>query len=202
MNTGYYGTRDIVLAPSAGKNELYKNQRGSTLIEALVAIAILTIGILTVMVMQTQAIRASSSAMNRTEANSVALSIMETIKELGFNNDNIKEKNVPVDIDDLAAVSTRQELQNLIDADKLTTFDATDFPQLEEIISKPSGATDGTVVDKSGVQYTLAWAALDNMKDDDGNVIGKTIWLLMYWDSLMGTNKVQMTSLKYKNAAL
>ena len=52
------------------------NQQGATLIEAMIAIAILTIGILTVMVMQVSAINNRSSAMNRSEANGVALALL------------------------------------------------------------------------------------------------------------------------------
>lgn len=178
---------------------LGRNQYGSTLIEAVIAIAILTMGILTVLVMQTQAIRASSSSMNRTEANSVALTIMETIKELDFDDNNLDKTTATTD--QLKAVSTASQLQSLIDTGKVTTFNATNFKQLAEIISIPTGATNGTVIDKSGVRYTLAWAVLDNISENSKS-IGKTLWLMMYWDSLMGTNKVQMTTLKYKNTAL
>jgi len=181
------------------KDRHLHNQRGATLIEAMIAVAILTIGIITVMVMQTQAIRASSSSMNRTEANSVALTIMETFKELKFDDGNLDQTTATRA--ELSAITTKQQLQNLITAGKLTTFTAAGFPQLQEIVSIPVGAANGTVVDKSGVQYTLAWGILENMSSN-GTAIGKTVWLLMYWDSLMGANKVQMTTLKYKNTPL
>lgn len=176
-----------------------QNQRGSTLIEAMIAIAILSIGILTVMVMQTQAIRASSSSMNRTEANTVALALMETLKELNFD-DNILNKTLATK-DELTTITTSQQLQKFIDAGKLTTFKDSDLAKMKEIISKPATATNGTVVDKSGIQYTLAWAVLDNVTENSKS-IGKTIWLFIYWNSLMGQNKVSMTTLKYKNTPL
>lgn len=199
MNTAKDAPQMAATVPLDGRNSPLHSQKGATLIEAMIAVAILTIGIITVMVMQTQAIRASSSSMNRTEANSVALTIMETFKELKFDDDNLDQTTATRA--ELAAVATKQQLQNLITAGKLATFTAAGFPELQEIISIPAGAVNGTVVDKSGVQYTLAWGILENMSSN-GNAIGKTVWLLMYWDSLMGANKVQMTTLKYKNTPL
>ncbi|MDD2464690.1 MAG: prepilin-type N-terminal cleavage/methylation domain-containing protein [Desulfobulbus sp.] len=199
MEREKYGNWTVAVETFCDNKKLPQNQRGSTLIEAMIAIAILTVGILTVMVMQTQAIRASSSSMNRTEANTVTLALMETLKDLNFD-DNILNKTLATRAE-LTTITTAQQLQNLIDAGKLNTFKESDFAQMKEIIIKPATATNGTVVDKSGIQYTLAWAVLDNVTENSKS-IGKTIWLFMYWDSLMGPNKILTTTLKYKNTPL
>ena len=81
------------------------NQRGATLIEAVIAIAILTIGILTVMVMQVSAINHSSSAMNRSEANGVAMALLETLKEIPFDDANLDATSAT--LDELEAVAAR-----------------------------------------------------------------------------------------------
>ena len=52
------------------------NQKGVTLIEAMVAMVLLSIGIVAVAAMQTRAIGASGAAFERTGANGVALSVL------------------------------------------------------------------------------------------------------------------------------
>ena len=184
------------------------NQQGATLIEAMIAIAILTIGILTVMVMQVSAINNSSSAMNRSEANGVALALLETLKELPFDDANLDEApptlpaNAPtITVAELEAVTTRAQLQALIDGGKVHTFTAASLPAMQPFVQVPAGATAGTVVDRAGVSYQLAWAVQDHVIAG-GVTLDKNIWVFMHWDSPMGQNRLRMTTLKYSNVPL
>ena len=184
------------------------NQQGATLIEAMIAIAILTIGILTVMVMQVSAINNSSSAMNRSEANGVALALLETLKEIPFDDANLDEApptlpaNAPtITVAELEAVTTRAQLQALIDGGKVHTFTAASLPAMQPFVQVPAGATAGTVVDRAGVSYQLAWAVQDHVIAG-GVTLDKTIWVFMHWNSPMGQNRLRMTTLKYSNVPL
>ncbi len=175
------------------------NQKGSTLIEAMIAITILTIGILTVMVMQANAIRASSSAMNRTEANNISIALLETLKRLPFDNTNLSQPANNPTITELNTVSTTQDLTNLITGAKVKTFSNAGLPEMASLIQ--AGATAGTVVDHSGITYQLAWAVQDQTLAT-GETLNKTIWVFMTWNTLMGQNRLQMTSIKYNNISL
>ena len=175
------------------------NQRGATLIEAVIAIAILTIGILTVMVMQVSAINHSASAMNRSEANGVALALLETLKELPFDDANLDATSAT--LDELEAVATRAQLQTLIDGGKVHTFTTAGLPAMQPFVQVPAGATAGTVVDRAGVSYQLAWAVQDHVIAG-GVTLDKTIWVFMHWNSPMGQNRLRMTTLKYSNVSL
>lgn len=57
-------------------------EAGFTLLEAIIAMAILAIGIITVCMMQGSALRASTTAFKRTEAINVALALVEAMQQL------------------------------------------------------------------------------------------------------------------------
>lgn len=182
------------------------NQKGSTLIEAMVAIAVLTVGIMATMVMQAKAIQGSSTAMNRTEANNISIALLETLKNLPFTNDNLAQTTATVPELNLVAnqmnsASAAAELQNLINTPgKVRTFIAADFPEMQALIRLPAGAAAGTVVDQSRISYRLAWAVQDQVLA--GVTLNKTIWVFMTWNSPMGINTLQMNTIKYNNLSL
>jgi type IV pilus assembly protein PilV len=182
------------------------NQKGSTLIEAMVAIAVLTVGIMATMVMQAKAIQGSSTAMNRTEANNISIALLETLKNLPFTNDNLAQTTATVPELNLVAnqmnsASAAAELQNLINTPgKVRTFIAADFPEMQALIRLPAGAAAGTVVDQSRISYRLAWAVQDQVLA--GVTLNKTIRVFMTWNSPMGINTLQMNTIKYNNVSL
>lgn len=81
--------------------KLHDNQKGFTLIEALVAIAIFSIGFLAVAAMQTGALSSTTSSRKMTEALEVASSHAELLQSLPFYPDfrtasgNAKFNNTP-----------------------------------------------------------------------------------------------------------
>lgn len=171
------------------------NQKGASLIEAMIAIFVLTVGIMAAMLMQTRAIGSSSSALNRTDANNVAISLLETLKQLPFNDAN------------LAATSTTLIVtpggNPVLDGNE-RTFAAGAFPEMQSLIQVPAGAPAGTVVDRAGVTYQLSWDVQDRTLPGalGGGTIEKVIRVYMTWNSLMGQNQLDMTTVKYRNISL
>lgn len=151
------------------------------------AIFILTVGILTVMVMQVRAINASSSAMNRTEANSVAIAFLETVKEIPF--------------DDALLNRTGASPGSLANDANARTFTVANFQNLPMLSLVQVGAAAGTVVDRSGITYRLSWAVQDNFLAT-GEILNKRIRVFMTWNTLMGNNRLEMTTIKYNNISL
>lgn len=164
---------------------LLKNQKGISLIEAMVAIVILTIGILAAMSMQIQAIGASSSALNRTDANNVAISLLEILKELDFDNPNLAQT--------VASPGALAQDAN----DRI--FTAAGFPQISSLI-QPGGVA-GSIIDRSGITYQLSWDVQDRLLPS-GETLNKTIRVFMNWNSLIGQNNLVMTTVKYNNISL
>ncbi len=166
------------------KQAMICTQRGSTLIEAMVAMAILTIGILAVMAMQVNAIGASSSAMNRTEANNAALSLMETLKQLPMNDPTL---------DPTGAAPGSLEAA---DARVFTAASLTDV-KLDKLLSIPAAAAPGFVMDNSGLVYRLSWAVRDRVEGT--KTLNKTIRVFMDWNTTAGRNRLEMTTTTYSD---
>lgn len=158
-------------------------QKGFTIIEAMVAIVILSVGILAVAAMQARAIGASGAAFERTGANGVALSVLETLKSLPFDNANL--------------VATGSLDNNAL----AKTYTATGFPELKPLLTVPAGAAAGTVMDKSGLTYQLTWAVQDTILATGENPC-KTVRVFMTWASPVGQNRLVMTAVKYRNISL
>jgi len=164
---------------------MINNHKGSTIIEAMIAIMILSIGILAAMGMQIQAIGASSSALNRTDATNVALSLLETLKELPFDNTNLVQ-----------TIASPNALAR--DAND-RTFTVAGFPQMQLLV-QPGGAA-GSIIDRSGITYQLSWD-VQNRLLPTGEILNKTIRVFMTWNSLLGQNRLEMTTVKYNNISL
>ncbi len=158
------------------------NQKGVTLIEAMVAMVLLSIGIVAVAAMQTRAIGASGAAFERTGANGVALSVLETLKALPFDDANL------VATPSLTSVGA-------------WTYTEAGLPELQTVLDVPAGAAAGTVVDNSGLTYQLSWAVQDTILATGENPY-KTVRVFMTWASPFGQNRLVMTAVKYRNITL
>ena len=176
------------------KSSLYTNQRGFTLIEALIAIVIVTIGILTVMTMQVRAIGASSTAMNRTEATGIARALVESFHNVKFDSPNLQQTGATGE--ELQTAVTSQQIQGLIAAGKVRRYGENGFEEMEKLIT--ALPERGKVIDSSGIAYQLAWAVQDLEIDWDGKAICKNIWVFMTWRSPMGENRLKMTTVLLK----
>jgi type IV pilus assembly protein PilV len=158
------------------------DQKGVTLIEAMIAMLLLSIGIVAVAAMQTRAIGASGAAFERTGANGVALSVLETLKTLPFDDANL------VATPSLTSVGA-------------WTYTEAGFPALNPVLNVPAGAVAGTVVDNSGLTYQLSWAVQDTILAT-GETPYKTVRVFMTWASPVGQNRLVMTAVKYRNISL
>jgi type IV pilus assembly protein PilV len=160
---------------------LLNNQKGMTLIEAMIAIVVLTIGIMAAMGMQVRAIGASSTALYRTDANNIAISLLETLKELPFNDANLTQ--------------TVTSPNALVNDGTTRKYTATEFSRMDPFIASVS--TTGAIVDRSGITYNLSWAVQEGAAG-----ASKVITVFMTWNSTMGQNRVEMTTTKFRNIKL
>ena len=163
------------------------NQAGATLIEAVIAIMLLTIGILAVMAMQIRAISSSSAAMDQTDADNMATSFLEMLQELPFSDANLQStgaaQNLSCNNPNAIVVSPSSNAR---------LYQAINFnssPQEEQIktfILQPNGFPAGTVTDSSGHAYTLSWTVQDcsfTSGSSAGGTPSKLITVFMSWGS-------------------
>jgi len=73
--------------------DIRKKERGFTLLEVIVAISILTVGLLAVASMQISAIRGNSFAISTTEATTWAANQVEKLIALPYNDYNLDDTN-------------------------------------------------------------------------------------------------------------
>jgi hypothetical protein len=72
---------------------------------------------------------------------------------------------------------------------------------MESLVQVPAGAVAGTIIDKAGITYQMAWAVVDQNLAT-GQTLYKTLWVFLYWNSMMGHNRLQTTTVKYNNVQL
>jgi type IV pilus modification protein PilV len=78
------------------------NEKGFTLIEAIIALFVLTIGVLAMMTLQTTAIRSNFQASTMTTASCIAADQLEQLRTLPFLAANLKPVSSPFVITDPA----------------------------------------------------------------------------------------------------
>ncbi len=79
----------------AGQEKKMHNENGFTLIEALIALFVLTVGVLGMMTLQTSAISSNYQANTMTNAVSLATDRLEQLRSLSFNAANLNLANSP-----------------------------------------------------------------------------------------------------------
>ena len=168
------------------------NTKGFTLIEVMIAIALLTLGILGVMTMQIQAIQANSVGFDRTKANAIARSFMEELKRLPFDDTNLTDtnNNKSNGLNDGSSLSG-----GTVDPTKADQqFVAANFPRFSNIYT-----LDNAKIKDDRKTYQIFW----NINKDpwtDGSTAYCTISLFVYWQAPNGGQQhVQYTSTKYNN---
>ena len=67
----------------------FKKNDGFTMIEVMITIVILMIGIMAMALMQIGAIQGNSAAFSRSNANAVALTVLEELKRVSFDSGNL-----------------------------------------------------------------------------------------------------------------
>ena len=169
-----------------------KNKGGFTLIEVMITMLVLSIGILAMTMMQIKATHGSSSAYSRSRANSIALTFLEELKRLPFDDNNLTGSagaNLNAGIAPAGGAPTPASADHV--------YTAANFPFLTNMFQ-----TSGTdILDTTGKAYQIFWNV-----DKSPITIGTdtytpfcTIRLFVYWNTPLGRNHAIITAIKYNN---
>jgi type IV pilus assembly protein PilV len=148
------------------------NQKGFSLIEALVAMVLLSVGLLAAGLLQIGGIKANANAAGRTFGVGLAQSIMDDLRSQPIDDEGLLADTGDRgnDLDDGRATSGGNPVPD--DADQ------------------KMGST-GQVTGSDGRTYTVFW----NVAKDKPVAGTKTVRLFVYWnDSQFGLNKVVTTT--------
>lgn len=149
------------------KNILLNNQNGFSLIEALVALVILTIGLLAVGLMQIGAIKGNTNALSRSDGAAIAQSVMDSLRSVSLDNDLLSDEGNGIDGGATSANS-----------------DDADHSGAEIFGTNP-------FIGSNGQTYTIFW----NVLDDTPVESAKTVRVFVFWtDQKFGRNRAIMTS--------
>ena len=146
------------------------NQEGFSLVEALVAMVLLSVGLLAAGLMQIGSMKANANAAGRTFAVGLAQSVLDDLRSLPVDDDLLDDGTGDVDgaggLDDGMAAGGSP---NPAEADQ----------------------SMGQVTGSDGRNYTVFWNVAQDVPVDGV----KTLKLFVYWnDSKFGLNKVIMTT--------
>lgn len=174
------------------------DQRGFTLLEAIIALAVLAFGVLTVCMMQTGALRSSTTAFNRSEANGIATALVECFQALPY--DDIKVTITGAGASNAlpaTATSGAQGDYKYYGKDKDNPAKLTKM--MKELITPINN--EGAVLGGSGMRYILKWAVQEERDEVGGEEksIRKNIRVFLNWKSPMGENHLEFTTTKYPN---
>lgn len=166
------------------------NNKGFTLVEVMITIVVLFIGILAMTMMQVQAIKGNNSAFSRTTANAIALTFLEELRRIPFNDANL---TAGTDLDAGKAPSGGNPTPE--NADHL--YNPANFPALSSMYA----TNNNNIVDDSGKEFLLFWNVTTT-----SIVVGTktytpfcTIRLFMYWNTMMGMNSLSITTIRFND---
>jgi type IV pilus assembly protein PilV len=150
------------------KRPILLNQKGFSLLEALIAMMIVTVGLLAVGLMQIGAMKGNTNAISRSDGVAMAQSVMDVLRTLPLDDDRLDDNG------------------NALDAGESSPPDATaaDHGGDEIFAANP-------VAGSNGQTYTVFW----NVVDDDPVDNAKTVRVYVYWnDNRFGLNRAVMTT--------
>lgn len=175
------------------------NEKGFTLVEAMVATVVLAIGILGVVIMQTRAVGANASASSRTTGTGVAISVMETLKDLPFTDANLTQTHASVALmpADARTAATDAACRQF----NAATMAA--IPMLANVYRVAGGqvTTIGAGASAGSQSYAIYWAVVDNVLPGL-EVPSKTIRVYQTWGTAIGGGTSEITTIKYNNIVL
>jgi type IV pilus assembly protein PilV len=168
-----------------------RTRDGFTLVEVMIAMVVMTIGILAVAQMQVRAINQNSNAFDRTRANNVALAVLEELKRLPFNDAALAAGGGDLD----AGRAPQGAAPTPGNADHL--FIPANFPGLTNSFT----VNGNTIVDGNGRRYQLFYNVLRPTITIGTDTFTPTctIRLFVYWNTPMGQSFVELTTVKYNN---
>ncbi len=167
---------------------------GFALVEVLIAMVVFAIGVLGIANLQYRAVHQNRVAFDRTRANAVALSVLEELKRLPFDDPNLTGNG---ELDAGMAPSGGDPTPD--DADHV--FDPDQLPVLGSSLEVDA---DSNIIDGTGRRYQLFWNVERPTVTIGTEVFTPscTIRLFMYWDTPLGKNHLETTAVKYNNIDL
>ncbi len=166
------------------------NNKGFTLIEIMIAIVVLSIGILAIAIMQIKAIKDNSTAFSRSYANDISHTFLEELKRLPFDDPNLTAGS---DLD--AGMAVGAGTPTPINADHFNPSTLLTIANMYQVVG-----TD--IIDDTGTRYQIFW----NVDKGDSIQVGTetftpfcTIRLFIYWETPLGKNHLTITTIKHSN---
>ncbi len=187
-----------------------KNDNGFTLLEAMIALLILSVGIIGAALMQMQAIRGNDNGMARTKANDIGLAVMEELKRLPFDDARACPVGTPTAFS-VAGLNSGSNIGGAAVAPAAAghSFSVANFPAFPSAADFPNfpasySIVGSSLVDDSGRSYQVFWNAnLDAFGTGAAIQPACVINLFVYWQSpLGGLQHLQYTTYKYKNTKI
>ncbi|WP_457551910.1 type IV pilus modification PilV family protein [Desulfobacula sp.] len=166
------------------------NNKGFTFIEVMIAISVLSIGILAISIMQIKTIKDNSTAFSRSYANDISRTFLEELKRLPFDDPNLTAGS------DLNAGMA-------VGAGSPTPLNADHFdPSTLLTIVNMYQVVGNDIIDNTGTRFQLFW----NVDKADNITVGAqtytpfcTIRLFIYWETPLGRNHLTITTIKHNN---
>lgn len=174
------------------------NEKGFTLVEAMVATVVLAIGILGVVIMQTRAVSANASAFSRTSGTGVGISVLETLQDLPSADASLVSTHAALNLMPATAAAALADVNiRRLNAGTLATM-----PMLSNVYrivgtaANPLVTTIGAGTSAGANTYQVCWAVVDNSLPG-AEVPSKTIRVYQTWGSAMGGGTSVITTVKY-----
>ena len=157
--------------PLSSKGKVHKNENGFTLVEIMVAVCVLSIGLLAIASMQLGAVSANARAIDTSEASTLAELQMETLLSLQYRFSLIQDNQNHLDLQDTNA----DEIAGLLNPfpDERPIFDPANLAGW--IAANPPDHQRTESTDK--YTYTIYWNVATNAEINDT----KTIHVIVTW---------------------
>jgi type IV pilus assembly protein PilV len=167
-----------------------ENKNGFTLIEVLMAMVVLSIGILAISMMQIKAIEGNSEAYSRSVANNVGTTVIEELKRLPFDDSNLSAGfNLDAGKASAGGSPDPSAAGHELSAGLL--------PALSNVLT----VSGNQVIDDNNKSYTVFWNVINNniFTGSGTKTPYCTIKLFVYWDTPLGTSHLEFTAVKDNN---
>ncbi|MBW2185562.1 MAG: prepilin-type N-terminal cleavage/methylation domain-containing protein [Deltaproteobacteria bacterium] len=157
------------------RKSVIHNQQGFSLVEAMIAMVILSIGLMAVGLMQISAMKSNTNALSRSDGVAISQSVMDTLRCLPLNDIRISDVDTSaVNLNDGSSVGGANPVAGNAGH------------QGDEIFAT------NPILGSNGQSYNIFW----NIDDDTPIEGAKTLRLFVYWtDQRFGLNRVIVTSI-------
>jgi type IV pilus assembly protein PilV len=166
--------------PLNSKGKVHKDEKGFTLVEIMVAVCVLSIGLLAIASMQLGAVSANARAIDTSEASTVAELQMETLLSLQYRFSLVQDNQNHLDLQDTNADGTAGLLNPFPNDNPI--FDTANLAGWLGVNPPDHQRTEST--DKYA--YTIYWNVATDAEINDT----KTIHVIVTWADKEAGHKV------------